>query len=182
MIGLRSPSFWSNFPFSKSNMSEVLNHKQVGQKITRMAFEIYERNLHSSGVVFAGITGMGTSLASLLASELRKISPLQVEEVAVILDKKAVSNSEVKLSQALQVSGKTIILVDDVLNTGKTLVYAMKPFLDQEIYKMEIAVLVNRSHGLFPVRPDYTGYELATTLNEHIRVDFSENEYSVHLD
>ena len=74
-------------------MSEVLNHKQVGQKITRMAFEIYERNLHSSGVVFAGITGMGTSLASLLASELRKISPLQVEEVAVILDKKAVSIS-----------------------------------------------------------------------------------------
>jgi pyrimidine operon attenuation protein/uracil phosphoribosyltransferase len=107
---------------------------------------------------------------------------MQVEEVEVVLDKKAVSNSEVKLSQSLQVSGKTIILVDDVLNTGKTLVYAMKPFLDQEIYKMEIAVLVNRSHGLFPVRPDYTGYELATTLNEHIRVDFSANEYSVHLD
>jgi pyrimidine operon attenuation protein/uracil phosphoribosyltransferase len=162
-------------------MSEVLNHKQVGQKITRMAFEIYERNLHSSGVVFAGITGMGMNLANLLAAELRSISPMQVEVVEVILDKSAVSKSEIELSDNPELSNKTIILVDDVLNTGKTLVYAMKPFLDQEIQKMEIAVLVNRSHGFFPVRPDYTGYELATTFSEHIRVDFSDNQYSVHL-
>lgn len=162
-------------------MSEVLNHKQVGQKITRMAFEIYERNLHSQGVVFAGISGMGTFLSHLLAKELRTISPIQVEEVEILLDKKNISTSEVQLSRNLDFTGKTIILVDDVLNTGKTLVYAMKPFIDQEIQKMEIAVLVNRSHGLFPVRPDYTGYELATTLSEHIRVDFSENHYSVHL-
>lgn len=162
-------------------MSEVLNHKQVGQKITRMAFEIYERNLHSSGVVFAGITGMGMNLANLLAAELRSISPMKVEVVEVILDKSAVSKSEIELSDNPELSNKTIILVDDVLNTGKTLVYAMKPFLDQEIQKMEIAVLVNRSHGFFPVRPDYTGYELATTFSEHIRVDFSDNQYSVHL-
>ncbi|MBC6366490.1 phosphoribosyltransferase family protein [Algoriphagus sp. AK58] len=162
-------------------MSEVLNHKQVGQKITRMAFEIYERNLHSTGVVFAGITGMGATLAHLLASELRKISPIAVEEIEVVLDKMSVSTSEIELTKALDLNGKTVILVDDVLNTGKTLVYAMKPFLEHEIYKMEIAVLVNRSHGLFPVRPDYTGYELATTLSEHIRVDFSDNKYSVHL-
>lgn len=162
-------------------MSEVLNHKQVGQKITRMAFEIYERNLHSSGVVFAGITGMGMNLANLLAAELSSISPMQVEVVEVILDKSAVSKSEIELSDNPELSNKTIILVDDVLNTGKTLVYAMKPFLDQEIQKMEIAVLVNRSHGFFPVRPDYTGYELATTFSEHIRVDFSDNQYSVHL-
>lgn len=163
-------------------MSEVLNHKQIGQKITRMAFEIYERNIHSKGVVFAGITGMGTSLSRLLAAELRKISPLLVEELEVFLDKKSVSTSEVELSNSLSLQGKTIILVDDVLNTGKTLVYAMKPFLDQEIEKMELAVLVNRSHGLFPLKPDYTGFELATTLSEHIRVDFFENNYSVHLD
>lgn len=162
-------------------MSEVLNHKQVGQKITRMAFEIYERNLNSAGVVFAGITGMGMTLAKLLADELRKISPIQVEELEVILDKKEVSRSEIELSQNLDLINKTIILVDDVLNTGKTLVYAMKPFLDQEIQKMEIAVLVNRSHGLFPVRPDYTGFELSTTFNEHIRVDVSSQKHSVQL-
>lgn len=163
-------------------MSEVLNHKQVGQKITRMAFEIYERNLHATGgMVVAGITGMGTILGHLIATELRKISPLQVEEVEVILDKKAVSTSEVMLSVDIPLKGKTILLVDDVLNTGKTLVYALKPFLGHEVEKMEIAVLVNRSHGLFPVKPDYTGFELATTFNEHIRVDFSDNSYAVHL-
>lgn len=163
-------------------MTEVLNHKQVGQKITRMAFEIYERNLHASGgMVVAGITGMGTILGHLLATELQKISPLQVEEVEVLLDKQAVTATEVQLSSPIALKGKTIILVDDVLNTGKTLVYALKPFLEHEVEKIEIAVLVNRSHGLFPVKPDYTGFELATTYNEHIRVDFSGNNYSVHL-
>ena len=163
-------------------MTEVLNHKQVGQKITRMAFEIYERNLHASGgMVVAGITGMGTILGHLLATELRRISPLQVEEVEVLLDKQAVTATEVQLSSPTALKGKTIILVDDVLNTGKTLVYALKPFLEHEVEKIEIAVLVNRSHGLFPVKPDYTGFELATTYNEHIRVDFAGNNYSVHL-
>lgn len=163
-------------------MTEVLNHKQVGQKITRMAFEIYERNLHASGgMVVAGISGMGTILGHLLATELRKISPLQVEELEVILDKQAVTATEIQLSNPIALKGKTIILVDDVLNTGKTLVYALKPFLEHEVQKIEIAVLVNRSHGLFPVKPDYTGFELATTYNEHIRVDFSGNNYSVHL-
>jgi pyrimidine operon attenuation protein/uracil phosphoribosyltransferase len=163
-------------------MTEVLNHKQVGQKITRMAFEIYERNLHTSGgIVVAGITGMGTILGHLLATELRRISPLQVEEVEVLLDKQAVTATEIQLSSPTALKGKTIILVDDVLNTGKTLVYALKPFLEHEVEKIEIAVLVNRSHGLFPVKPDYTGFELATTYNEHIRVDFAGNNYSVHL-
>lgn len=163
-------------------MTEVLNHKQVGQKITRMAFEIYERNLHASGgMVVAGISGMGTILGHLLATELRKISPLQVEELEVILDKQAVTATDIQLSSPIALKGKTVILVDDVLNTGKTLVYALKPFLEHEVEKIEIAVLVNRSHGLFPVKPDYTGFELATTYNEHIRVDFSGNNYSVHL-
>ncbi|WP_296699296.1 phosphoribosyltransferase family protein [Algoriphagus sp.] len=162
-------------------MSEVLNHQQIKKKITRMAFEIYERNLNSAGVVFAGISGMGTILADLLFQELKKISPLKVEELEVILDKNNLLSEDIELSEEIELSGKTLILVDDVLNTGKTLAYAMKPFLDKELYKMEIAVLVNRSHGRFPLKPDYTGYELSTTLNEHIKVDFSGNEYSVHL-
>lgn len=163
-------------------MSEVLNHNQIKKKITRMAYEIYERNLGTGAVVFAGISGMGMTLAALLAQELQTISDLKVEEVRILLDKSNLAKSEVELSSPIELGGKTLLIVDDVLNTGKTLAYAMKPFLDVELYKMEVAVLVNRSHGLFPIRPDYTGYELSTTLNEHIRVDFSsENNYSVHL-
>lgn len=162
-------------------MSEVLNHQQIKKKITRMAYEIYERNLHSKGVVFAGISGMGRILSDLLTAELRSISPLSIEQTEVILDKENIASEEVALSNEIDLHGKTLILVDDVLNTGKTLVYAMKPFLDEELYKMEIAVLVNRSHGLFPVRPDYTGFELSTTLNDHIKVDFSGENYFVFL-
>lgn len=162
-------------------MSEVLNDKQIRQKVTRMAFEIYERNLHTSGVVFAGISGMGLILSELLAKELKVISDLSVEELEVQLDKSNVSQSNITLSKDLDLTGKTLILVDDVLNTGRTVAYAMKPFLEEDISKMELAVLVNREHGLFPLRPDYTGYELATTLNEHIRVDLSGPQFSVHL-
>ncbi|WP_057939514.1 phosphoribosyltransferase family protein [Algoriphagus resistens] len=162
-------------------MSEVLNHQQIKKKITRMAYEIYERNLNSKAVVFAGISGMGGTLAHLLATELKAISPLIIEQTEILLDKAHVASEEVQLSTAIDLQGKTLILVDDVLNTGKTLVYAMKPFLDEELYKMEIAVLVNRSHGLFPIRPDYTGFELSTTLNEHIKVDFSGDNYFVYL-
>ncbi|NVK51176.1 MAG: phosphoribosyltransferase [Cyclobacteriaceae bacterium] len=162
-------------------MSEVLNDKQIRQKVTRMAFEIYERNLHTSGVVFAGISGMGLILSELLAKELKVISELSVEELEVQLDKSNVSQSNITLSKGLDLTGKTLILVDDVLNTGRTVAYAMKPFLEEDISKMELAVLVNREHGLFPLRPDYTGYELATTLNEHIRVDLSGPQFSVHL-
>ncbi|WP_288372929.1 phosphoribosyltransferase family protein [uncultured Algoriphagus sp.] len=162
-------------------MSEVLNDKQIRQKITRMAFEIYERNLHTKGVVFAGVTGMGLILSELLAKELSHISELQVEQLEVQLDKSDVANSKISLSQNLDLAGKSLILVDDVLNTGRTVAYAMKPFLQEEISKMELAVLVNRAHGLFPLRPDYTGFELSTTLNEHIRVDLSSSSYSVHL-
>lgn len=162
-------------------MSEVLNHQQIKKKITRMAFEIYERNHNAPGVILAGISGMGMILADLLAKELATISPLHVQKIDVKIDKSDVASSEIQLSQELDMTGKTLILVDDVLNTGKTLAYAMKPFLGQELKKMEVAVLVNRSHGLFPIRPDYTGYELATTFSEHILVDFSGENYSVIL-
>lgn len=162
-------------------MYEVLNHDQVNKKITRMAYEIYEKNLKAKGVVFAGVSGMGKVLAKLLADKLSSISPLSIEEMEVILDKSNVKTTSISLSNEIDFEGKTIILIDDVLNTGKTLAYAMYPFLDTKVAKLEIAVLVNRSHGLYPLKPDYTGYELSTTLNEHIKVDFAQDQYSVHL-
>ena len=146
-----------------------------------MAYEIYERNLKSEGVVIAGISGMGKILATLLVEKLREISPLKIEEMEIILDKSNINSQNVELSNEIDFSGKTAILVDDVLNTGRTLVYALNPFLDTKVEKIEIAVLVNRSHGKYPLRPDYTGFELSTTLNEHILVDLSTSEYVVHL-
>lgn len=163
------------------NQSLVLNHRQIGQKITRMAYEIYERNSSEEEIFFAGISGMGKIFADLLAEKLQSISPLRASVMEVILDKNSLVQGEVRLSSNSNLENKCLILVDDVLNTGKTLAYALKPFLEIPIKKMELAVLVNRSHKLFPVSADYTGLELSTTLNEHIAVDLTKESYTVHL-
>jgi len=163
------------------HMTLVLNHKQIQQKIIRMAYEIYERNSSEEVLLFAGIKGMGSLLASALAKTLEEISPLKAKVIEIRLDKQDINLSEVTLSENIDLNNKCVIIVDDVLNTGKTLLYALKPFLDAPIKKMEVAVLVNRSHKLFPVTPDYTGLELATTLSEHITVELTKENQTVHL-
>jgi len=149
----------------------ILEGAQVKQKIRRMAFEIFEHNFKEKGVVLAGIDGQGYMLAKLLAKEVENISPLQVKLVKVSLDKFAPQQSDVTLDCDIKdLKKKCIILVDDVLNTGRTFAYGLKPFLDIEVKKIETAVLVNRSHTLFPIYPQYTGYELSTTIKDHVEV------------
>lgn len=159
----------------------VLNHHQIKQKITRIAFEIYERNAGEKQLTIAGLTGMGYVFAELMVAKLKEIAPFDLQLIKIELDKANPKMEEVILSAHEPLNGKSIILVDDVLNTGKTLAFAMIPFLEQEVKKMEVLVLVNRSHKLFPVAPDYTGYELATTLSEHITVNLDPEDSTVHL-
>jgi len=153
----------------------ILDTRQVKQKIKRMAYEIFEHNFKEKGVVMAGIEGQGYILAKLLAKEVENISPLEIRLVKISLDKVAPQQSEIKLDCDLkELKKKCIILVDDVLNTGRTFAYGMKPFLTIEVKKIETAVLVNRSHTLFPIYPQYTGYELATTLKDHVEVNLGD--------
>ncbi|MBT1702044.1 phosphoribosyltransferase [Fulvivirgaceae bacterium PWU20] len=151
--------------------SLILDAPQIKQKIRRMAFEIYEHNFKERSIVIAGIAGQGYVLAKLLAKEVEAISEIKIVLVQVWVDKEAPQQSDVKLDCELkELKKKCIILVDDVLNTGRTFAYGLKPFLNIAVKKIEIAVLVNRSHTLFPIYPQYTGYELATTLTEHVEV------------
>jgi pyrimidine operon attenuation protein/uracil phosphoribosyltransferase len=160
----------------------ILNAVEVKQKIKRMAFEVYEQNFKEKNIVIAGIDGQGYILAKLLAKEVETISPIEVKLVKVTLDKLAPQQSEVKLDCDLkEVKKKCIILVDDVLNTGRTFAYGLKPFLNIEVKKIETAVLVNRSHTLFPIYPQYTGYDLATTIKDHVEVNLSREETAVYL-
>ncbi len=164
-----------------SEKSLVLTGSQVSQKIRRIAFEIYENNFSEKSIVFAGIDGQGYALAKILAKELKAISPLVVSLVKVSLDKLSPVQSEVTIDVSTkELKKKCIVLVDDVLNTGRTLAYAMKPFTDVEIKKIEVAVLVNRSHTLFPIVPTYSGYALATTFTDHVEVKLGK-EGSVYL-
>lgn len=159
----------------------ILDEQQVLKKIKRMAFEIYENNFHEKNIVIAGITGQGYILAKLLVKQVQQVSPLEVTLVKVSLDKLAPQQSDVTLDSDLKtLKKKCIILVDDVLNTGRTFAYGMKPFLNIEVKKIETAVLVNRSHTLFPIYPQYTGYALTTTIKDHVEVDLGK-QMAVYL-
>ena len=119
-----------------SEKTLILDERQVKQKIKRMAFEIYEHNFNEKGIVIAGIEGQGYILAKLLAKEVQQISPLEVKLARIDLDKSAPAQSDVTLDCDIKaLKRKCIILVDDVLNTGRTFAYGMKPFLDIDVKK-----------------------------------------------
>lgn len=154
-----------------SQKNLVLEDAQIRQKIRRMAYEIFENNFDEKTIVLAGIDGQGYALAQLLEKEILGISPLLVVTTKVMMNKEAPQKNDVSLDMNLDdLKKKAIVLIDDVLNTGRTLAYGMKPFLSIDVKKIEVAVLVNRSHPLFPVQPNYTGYELSTTLTDHVEV------------
>jgi len=162
--------------------SLILDAPQVKQKIRRMAFEIYEHNFKEKNIVIAGIEGQGYVLAKLLAKQVESISPLEVKLVKISIDKAAPVQTDITLDcDVKELRKKNIILVDDVLNTGRTFTYGMKPFLNIEVKKIETAVLINRGHSLFPILTQYTGYELSTTIKDHIEVILSKEEMAVYL-
>lgn len=160
----------------------ILNHEQIMRKIKRMAFEIYEHNVQEKQLVLAGIYEKGFLLAQMLRDELKQISPIDPVLVNIRLDKTALVAGEVALdcnNQDLQ--NKTVIICDDVMNTGKTMLHALKPFMNIPLKKLEVAVLINRSHLQFPVFPLYTGYELSTTIEEHIEAKLDSMQKEVYL-
>jgi pyrimidine operon attenuation protein/uracil phosphoribosyltransferase len=159
----------------------ILDTRQIKQKIKRMAFELFENHYKEKAIVLAGIAGQGYTLAKLLCKELEAIAPIKATLVKVSLEKEQPQATPTKLDVAeKEYRKKSIVLVDDVLNTGKTLAYGMRPFLETEVKSIEVAVLVNRSHTIFPIHPNYTGYELATTITEHVEVTLGK-EASVYL-
>ncbi|MGK7396208.1 MAG: phosphoribosyltransferase family protein [Candidatus Cyclobacteriaceae bacterium M3_2C_046] len=160
----------------------ILDQAQLLQKIKRIAFEIYENNAFETDLVVAGVIGTGYKFAQILSQDLKEISPLNVLLVQIKLNKEDPLKSEIELDCPLeQLADKTVVITDDVLNTGRTFIQSLKPFLNISTKKIQTAVLVNRSHKLFPVSADYNGIELATTLSEHIKVMIEDDHKAVYL-
>ncbi|MCP4520552.1 MAG: phosphoribosyltransferase [Cytophagales bacterium] len=161
----------------------ILTYQEVQQKIKRIAHEIYEKNYHEEEIVFAGIYERGYQLAQLLEKEVDNIAKnINTSLVKISLDKYAPLQSEIELDVDIKtLENKIIILVDDVLNTGRTLAYSLKPFLNCEIKQLHTAILVDRNHPQFPISADFVGYSLSTTIQEHILVDLSEDKGGVYL-
>lgn len=155
----------------------VLNNLQIRQKITRIAHEIYENNFQEEELYLVGIEKRGSVLSERLANILSEISPLTIHHHTLKLNKEQPLSEPIESTVSLEeLNGKTVILVDDVLNTGKALIYAAKYLLRALPSSMHTAVLVDRKHRSFPVRSDYVGLTLATTLQEHISVEFGQED------
>lgn len=152
----------------------ILDQIVAEKKMRRMALEIIENNADEKELILAGIRGSGSVVAKCIQKMLAEISDVKTEVISLTLDKK--EPKEVILSQKVDFNNKVIIVVDDVANSGKTLLYAMKPFLDFQPKKIQTLVLVGRSHNSFPVHPDYVGLSIATTLQEHIYVEVSDEK------
>jgi pyrimidine operon attenuation protein / uracil phosphoribosyltransferase len=165
---------------TNSNYGEqnrILNREQIQQKIKRIAFEIYENNFEEPELLLAGIHENGYLVAQLIARELKNISAIPIQLAGISLHKHhPLDHPMVVTPGDLDLNNRAIILVDDVLNTGKTLAYALQSFLRSEVKKVETATLINRHHTLYPISATYTGMSLSTTLQEHIRVVLAENE------
>lgn len=152
--------------------TSILNADQIDKKITRIAYEIYEENSSEKEIVFAATFEGGYEFAKKLELVLKKISPLKITLMKVLVNKNKLSEEgSVKLDKKIDLAGKTVILVDDVLNTGQMLAYCMKTLLHFPVKSLRIAVLVDRNHTLFPIKSDYTGLSISTTLQEHITVN-----------
>ncbi len=147
----------------------ILSPEVAAKKLKRMAFEILENNYDETGFILAGIRESGTAIAQRIQELLKEIAGIDAELITVNLDKK--NPKEVTISRSLDFQNRVIILIDDVSNSGKTLLYAIKPFLDLTPKKIQTLVLVERRHNAFPVKPDYVGLSVATTLQEHIYVE-----------
>lgn len=155
----------------------ILNHIEIQQKTSRIAYQIWEDNFYEESIVLGAIAERGYIFAERLKGCLEKICPdKSIEIIKIVINKnkrslEATTNADIHIAK-----NKVLILVDDVLNSGRTLAYGLGVFLDIPLKKMRTAVLIDRSHHLFPIFSDYYGLRLSTVLKEHIHVSFSEKE------
>lgn len=159
----------------------ILNHQQIQHKIKRIAYQIYESNIAENEIILAGISKKGYQLALHLKSALESICPLAIELCEVKINKK---NPLDKITTSLKPEAykdKSVVLVDDVLNSGTTLIYGVRHFLEVPLKQFKTAVLVDRNHKKYPVKADFKGISLSTSLNETVKVNLTEEKFKAEL-
>lgn len=159
----------------------ILNKEEIQHKTVRIAYQIFETFVDEEEVVLAGISSNGFIFANKIAEELQKISPIKITLCEVFINKSN-PQDEIKTSISKEAySNKGLVLIDDVLNSGTTLIYGVKHFLNVPLNKFKTAVLVDRNHKKYPVKADFKGISLSTSLQEHIQVVFEPNNMFAYL-
>jgi pyrimidine operon attenuation protein/uracil phosphoribosyltransferase len=168
----------------QDNRILILNHAQAQAKIARMACEILEQTYPEQELVLIGIDTKGESLAHFIAGEIQKMSQVKLSVYKAIPQRNGDSTDAVDLPGLTpeKIQGKTSIIIDDVLYSGKTLLKTLTQLMSLKPSRVQAMVLIDRGHRSFPIHADYTGMELGTTLQEHIRVEIAPNqEISAYL-
>jgi pyrimidine operon attenuation protein/uracil phosphoribosyltransferase len=161
---------------------QILNRKAVDQKLKRLAWQVYEHNSEEKEIIIVGIANRGLKIAKQLAKNIESISKIKTTIGHLELDKDNPYNKEVSINLTFDdYLEKVVILCDDVLNSGKTLMYASKHFLTTPLAKLSTVVLVDRNHNRYPIKADYVGLSLATTLQEYVTVSLAGKEQGVYL-
>jgi pyrimidine operon attenuation protein/uracil phosphoribosyltransferase len=155
----------------------ILNSRQIRQRIDRIAYQVYEQNYLEKEIIVAGIAKNGFVLAERIAEKITEISPIKVTLAEITISKKNPLSEKVKVNlPEKELKGNVIVIVDDVLETGRTLVFAMDPFLKYPVKRLTTVVLVDRDHHSYPVKADFVGISLATTMQEHISVELAPSK------
>ncbi|XLS30357.1 phosphoribosyltransferase family protein [Flavobacteriaceae bacterium M23B6Z8] len=160
---------------------KILSHEQIQHKVRRIAWQIYETFADEEEIILAGIAPEGSKFAGKLAMILEEISALQVIVCDVTINKRDPFQPIETSITPESYTNKGIVIIDDVLNSGSTLIHCVKHFLQVPIKKLKTAVFVNRNHKLYPVKADFKGISLSTSLQEHITVQFNGKDDSVYL-
>ncbi len=163
--------------------NKILNHHQIEHIIRRIAYQILEANVEEKRIFVAGIEGGGLDFAKKIQSVLKQITEAEILLCKVKMDKTNPLKSGVTTSiPEDEYKNSSIVLVDDVLNSGSTLIYGVHHFLKTPLKQLKTAVLVNRNHKRYPVKADYKGISLSTSLQEHVHVRFKPKKDEVYLD
>jgi len=160
----------------------ILTHDEIVHKIKRIAYQIYESNVEEKELILAGIENNGYVLAKKLKIVLKQISPIEPILCKVSIDKKNPINEITTSIPAEGYRNKSVILIDDVLNSGTTLIYGVKHFLNVPLKQFKTAVLVNRNHKKYPVKADFKGISLSTSLKEHVNIDLNGTVFKAILE
>jgi pyrimidine operon attenuation protein/uracil phosphoribosyltransferase len=162
--------------------NKILTHTEIEHKIRRIAYQIFETFVNEETVVLAGIASNGFVFAQKIARILEEISPLKIVLCEVFIDKNKPSAPITTSISQQEYENKGLVLVDDVLNSGTTLVYGVKHFLEVPLSKFKTAVLVDRNHKKYPVKADFKGISLSTSLPEHVQVVFDRSGDYAYLE
>ena len=162
--------------------NKILSNVQIQHKIRRIAYQIYETNVSEKKIIIAGIEGGGLNFARKLQAVLQDITTAEIVLCKVMMDKKNPIKSGVTISiPESEYKNKSVVLIDDVLKSGSTLIYGVHHFLKTPLKQLKTAVLVNRNHKKYPVKADFKGISLSTSLQEHVTVEFKAKNDAVYL-